>query len=67
MASANIGKSVQNAEFDPSKASKSANDRLMSPNAKEDPETVTGDNPQKAWIGSGGKPQGPFGRRGRDF
>ncbi len=67
MATPNIGKSVSNAEFDPSSASNKASDRLMSPNAKEDPETVTGDNPQKAWLGSGKKPMGPFGRQGRDF
>jgi hypothetical protein len=62
----NIGQSVQNAAIDPSKAG-NTKEKLMSPNAKEDPETVTGDNPQKAWLGSGGKPKPPFGPQGRNF
>lgn len=62
-----FGQSVANATVDPSKAKKDSQDKLMSPNAKEDPETVTGDNPQKAWIGSGSKPKPPFGPQGRNF
>ena len=58
--------SVSNVTIDPSKM-KDATAKLMQPNAKEDMETVTGDNPQKAWIGSGGKPSGPFGQQGRNF
>lgn len=62
----NIGASVANQTIDPSNA-KNINNKLMSPNAKEDPETVTGDNPQKAWIGGSGKPKAPFGVKGRMF
>ncbi len=62
-----IGKSVANAEINPSTAKAKSMDKLMSPNAQEDPETVTGDNPQKAWLGGSGKPQGPFGPKGRMF
>jgi len=61
-----IGKPVRNQTIDPSNASDNTK-KLMSPNAKEDPDTVTGDNPQKEWLGKGGKPQGPFGQQGRNF
>jgi hypothetical protein len=61
----NIGRSVQDATIDPSNAKQ--NEKLMSPNAQEDPETVTGDNEQKAWKPGGRKPSGPFGPQGRDF
>lgn len=61
-----VGKPVANQTIDPSNAP-DATDRLMSPNAKEDQETVTGDNPQKAWIGKGGKPSGPYGQQGKNF
>jgi len=57
---------ISNKTIDPSNAP-DINKRLMSPNAQEDPETVTGDNPQKAWIGKGGKPKAPFGQQGRNF
>lgn len=67
MADGNMaGQSLADKTIDASKA-KDHNAQLMSPNAKEDPETVTGDNPQKAWLGGGGKPQGPFGPQGRNF
>lgn len=41
--------------------------KLMNPNAKDDPETLTGDNPQKAWEGGGGKPKPPYGQQGKNF
>lgn len=53
--------------FDVPKNSDAVNEKLMSPNAKEDPETVSGDNPQKPWQGGSGKPKGPFGVAGREF
>lgn len=61
-----IGKSLANVDLDASKA-KNHNEKLMSPNAQEDMETVTGDNPQKAWMPGGSKPMAPFGPRGRNF
>ena len=61
-----VGKSVSNVTIDPSNAPDRTK-QLMSPNAKEDPDTVTGDNPQQAWLGSGSKPAPPFGPRGRMF
>jgi hypothetical protein len=61
-----VGQSVRNMTVDPSGASSNAK-KLMSPNAKEDPETVTGDNPQKEWVGGSGKPKPPFGQKGRNF
>ncbi len=57
---------ISNKTIDPSGA-KDNNAKLMSPNAKEDPDTVTGDNPQKAWMPGGSKPKGPFGQQGRNF
>lgn len=60
-----IGGSVRNSTIDPSNAGK--NEKLMDPNAKEDSETVSGDNPQKEWMGGSGKPKGTFGQRGRNF
>lgn len=62
-----FGQGVSNREFNPSAQKKSSDDKLFSPNAQEDPETVTGDNPQKAWIGKSGKPSGPFGPQGKLF
>lgn len=66
MAGNMAGQPVANKDIDASKA-KNHNAQLMSPNAQEDKETVSGENPQKAWLGSGGKPQGPFGSKGRNF
>lgn len=60
------GKSVSDMTFDPSKTADNSK-KLMSPNAQEDMETVTGDNPQKAWLGGSGKPTPPFGPQGRNF
>jgi hypothetical protein len=57
---------IANKTIDPSNAP-DKNKKLMSPNAKEDPETVTGDNPQKEWVGGSGKPKGPFGQQGKNF
>lgn len=61
-----IGESVANKTFDPSDKPDNTK-KLMSPNAVEDQRTVTGDNPQKAWVGGSGKPKGPFGPAGREF
>lgn len=67
MAQGNMaGQPVSNKTFDPS-GSKGSTAKLMNPNAVEDQETVTGDNPQKAWLGSGTKPTPPFGPQGRMF
>lgn len=60
------GKSVADMTFDPSTKADNSK-KLMNPNAREDSETVTGDNPQKAWIGGGKKPAAPFGSQGRNF
>lgn len=58
--------SVASRNMDPSNA-KDATAKLMSPNAQEDTETVSGDNPQVPWMPGGGKPTGPFGPQGREF
>jgi hypothetical protein len=60
------GDSVANKTIDPSGASGNTR-KLMSPNAKDDPEALSGTNEQKAWIGGSGKPKGPFGSKGRNF
>lgn len=57
---------IANKTIDPSGASDSRK-KLLSPNAKEDPECVTGDNPQKAYAPGGSKPKGPFGQQGKNF
>jgi hypothetical protein len=61
----NLTSPISNKTIDPS--SSSGNKKLLSPNAKEDPDTVTGDNPQKAWMPGGSAPKGPFGQKGRNF
>lgn len=61
----NLTSPIANKTIDPSGASK--NPKLLSPNAKEDPDCVTGDNPQKAYAPGGKKPQGPFGQQGKNF
>ena len=60
------GESVANKTIDPSGASGNTR-KLMSPNAKDDPEALSGTNEQKAWIGGPGKPKRPFGPQGRSF
>lgn len=67
MADNMIGESVSNKTFNPAGEKAKSDNKLFSPNAQEDPDTVTGDNPQKAWIGGSGKPSGPFGPRGKMF
>lgn len=63
----NLSAPISNKTIDPSNAG-DISKKLMSPNAKEDPETVSGDNPQRAWTGKhGGKPSGPFGQQGKNF
>lgn len=62
----NLSAPIANKTIDPSNAP-NINKKLMSPNAKEDPETVSGDNPQRAWVGGSGKPKGPFGQQGKNF
>jgi hypothetical protein len=57
---------IANKTIDPSNTASNTK-KLMSPNAKDDPETITADNPQKAWIGGKGKPTGPFGQQGKNF
>lgn len=57
--------SVADKTVDPSNARK--NDQLLQPNAKDDPECISGDNPQKPWTGGSGKPKGPFGQQGKNF
>jgi hypothetical protein len=61
-----IGQPIRNQTVDPSNAPDNTK-KLMSPNAREDPEAVTGDNPQKEWINPGGKPKAPYGQQGRNF
>jgi len=52
--------------IDPSNSSSNTR-KLMNPNAKDDPECMTRDNPQVAWEGGSGKPKGPFGQQGKNF
>jgi hypothetical protein len=47
---------------DPSKMAK-----LMSTEASDAKDTMTGTNELKPFTGSGGKPKGPFGKKGKNF
>lgn len=67
MAGNMAGQPLANKSFDAPKNSDAVKEKLMSPHAVEDQDTVTGDNAQKAWIGGSGKPSGPFGPQGRGF
>lgn len=62
----NLTAPIANKTIDPSNAPDATN-KLMSPNAKDDPETLSATNEQKAWIGGSGKPSGPFGQQGKNF
>lgn len=41
--------------------------KLMGTEASDAKDTMTGTNELKAHTGSGGKPKGPFGKRGKNF
>lgn len=43
------------------------NQSLMGPNAKDNKDTLTPENPLKQAVGKSGKPPGPFGKAGREF
>ena len=60
------GESIANKTIDPS-SSKNTTEKLMNPNAKDDPEAISGTNVQQAWIGGPGKPKLPYGQQGRNF
>jgi hypothetical protein len=57
---------MSNKTIDPSGAGDNLK-KVMSPNAKDDPECMTADNPQKAWFGGSGKPKAPYGQQGHNF
>lgn len=42
-------------------------DELMSTEASDAKETMTGTNDLKPFIGGSGKPKGPFGQKAREF
>lgn len=46
---------------------KDATEKFMGTEAREDPETVSRDNPLEAWFGKKGKPSPPFGKKGHNF
>lgn len=39
---------------------------LLEPNAKDNPDSLTPENPFKQALGGSGKPSGPFGKKGRE-
>lgn len=45
----------------------SARPELLKPNAKDNPDSLTPQNPHKQTLGGSGKPQGPFGKKAREF
>ena len=50
----------------PKKSSEKA-DKLMSTEAQDAKDTMTGTNELKQWVGGSGKPPEPYGVRGRKF
>ena len=42
-------------------------DQLMSTEASDAKDTMTGTNELKNWVGGSGKPEGPYGVQGRKF
>jgi hypothetical protein len=50
----------------PKKSSEKA-DQLMSTEATDAKDTMTGTNELKGWVGGSGKPEGPYGVQGRKF
>jgi hypothetical protein len=42
-------------------------EQLMSTEAQDAKDTMTGTNELKAWVGGSGKPDGPYGVQGRKF
>ena len=50
----------------PSKASEKA-EKLMSTEASDGKDTMTGTNELKNFVGGSGKPEGPYGVQGRKF
>lgn len=60
-----IGKSVDTIGESKPPSGNARAEKLMSPNAQERPDTQTGSNDNKQWIGKNGKPSGPLGQRGR--
>lgn len=60
-----IGKSADAIQPGDPPYGESRKEKLMRPNAVERPDTQTGTNDLKAYVGGSGKPKGPFGQRGR--
>lgn len=55
-------------DWDPGQGKgKSSTDKLMSTSARENPENVSESNELKQFMGKGGTPKGPFGKKGREF
>jgi len=55
---------VSNATF---KKPTKTNASLMEPNAKDNPDSLTPNNPYIQALGGSGKPKGPFGKAGHQF
>jgi hypothetical protein len=57
------------ASWSPSTPKKGADraEQLMSTEASDAKDTMTGTNELKQWVGGSGKPEGPYGVQGRKF
>lgn len=62
----NFGQSVSGWNPGPGPKEKSA-DKLMSTEASDAKDTMTGTNELKPFLGGSGKPPGPFGQKGTEF
>lgn len=54
------------ADWQPKTASGSMK-KMLTPNAKDNPDSLTPTNELKQTIGKSGKPPAPFGKKGREF
>jgi hypothetical protein len=49
------------------KKSSDSSDKLMSTEASDGKDTMTGSNELRQWVGGSGKPEAPYGVQGRKF
>jgi hypothetical protein len=60
-----LGKSVSNMSVGTPKGR--SREQLFATDAKDQADNISATNEQKAFVGKGGKPKGPFGLQGKEF
>ena len=61
------GSGVSNWTPSTPKKSSDSSDKLMSTEASDGKDTMTGSNELRQWVGGSGKPEAPYGVQGRKF